>query len=37
MEIKVKEILGEDITIEDAILLREMIRNSLNIGVLLDL
>ena len=36
MEIKVKEILGEDITIEDAILLREMIRNSLNIGVLLD-
>ncbi len=36
MEIKVKEVLGEDITIEDAILLREMIRNSLNIGVLLD-
>ncbi len=36
MEIKVREILGEDINIEDAILLREMIRNSLNIGVLLD-
>jgi len=36
VEIKVREILGEDINIEDAILLREMIRNSLNIGVLLD-
>ena len=36
MEIKVKDILGEDITVEDAILLREMIRNSLNIGVYLD-
>ncbi|MDV4150148.1 STAS-like domain-containing protein [Clostridium sp. AL.422] len=36
MEIKVKEILGEDITIEDAILLREMIRNNLNVGVELD-
>mgnify|MGYP001034699537 CR=1 FL=1 len=36
MEIKVKDILGEDITVEDAILLREMIRNNLNVGVVLD-
>lgn len=36
MEIKIKDVLGEDITIEDAILLREMIRNSINIGVSLD-
>lgn len=36
MEIKVKDILGENITIEDAILLREMIRNNLNVGVSLD-
>jgi len=36
MEIKVRDILGEDITIEDAILLREMIRNNLNVGVSLD-
>jgi hypothetical protein len=36
MEIKVRDILGEDITIEDAILLREMIRNNLNCGVSLD-
>ncbi|VYU56212.1 DUF4325 domain-containing protein [Clostridium tertium] len=36
MEIKITNILGEDVTIEDAILLREMIRNSLNVGVTLD-
>lgn len=36
MEIKVKDILGEDITIEDAILLREIIKNNLNVGVSLD-
>lgn len=33
MEIKVRDILGEAITIEDAILLREIIRNNLNEGV----
>ena len=36
MEIKVKDILGEEITVEDAILLREIIRNNLNVGVVLD-
>ena len=36
MEIKVKDVLGEEITIEDAILIREMIRNNLNVGVALD-
>ena len=36
MEIKITNVLGEDVTIEDAILLREMIRNSLNVGVTLD-
>ena len=36
MEIKVKEILGEDIAIEDAILLREIIRNNMNSEILLD-
>ena len=36
MEIKVKDILGENITVEDAILLREMVRNNLNVGVVLD-
>lgn len=36
MEINVKDILGEEITVEDAILLREIIRNNLNIGVVLD-
>ena len=36
MEIKVKEILGEDIIIEDAILLREIIRKNINSRVLLD-
>ena len=36
MEIRVKDILGEEITVEDAILLRESIRNNLNVGVVLD-
>ena len=36
MEIKVKDILGGEITIEDAILLREMVRNNLNVGVVLN-
>lgn len=36
MEIKIKNVLGSDITIEDAILLREMIRTNLNTGVILD-
>ncbi len=36
MEIKVRDILGEELTVEDAILLREIIRNNLNVGVLLD-
>ena len=36
MKIKVKDILGEEITVEDAILLREIIRNNLNVGVVLD-
>ncbi len=36
MEIRVKDVLGEDITIEDAILLREIIRNNINLGVILD-
>lgn len=36
MEIKVKDILGEEITVEDAILLREVIKSNLNIGVILD-
>ncbi|GAB6168670.1 STAS-like domain-containing protein [Clostridium carnis] len=36
MDIKVKEILGENIEIEDAILLREIIRNNLDVGVTLD-
>ncbi len=36
MEIKFKDILGEDIIIEDAILLREIIKNDINSGVLLD-
>ena len=30
MDIKIKNVIGEDITIEDAILLREMIRNSIS-------
>lgn len=36
MEIKVKDILGEEITVEDAILLREIIKSNLNAGVVLD-
>lgn len=36
MEIRIKDVLGEDITIEDAILLREIIRNNINLGVVLD-
>lgn len=36
MDIRIKDILGLDISIEDAILLREMIRNNLDTGVVLD-
>lgn len=36
MIINVMDILGENITIEDAILLREIIRNNINLGVILD-
>ena len=36
MDIKIKDVLGVDITIEDAILLREIIRSNLNTGVVLD-
>ncbi|GAA0086084.1 STAS-like domain-containing protein [Clostridium sp. MB05] len=36
MEIKIKEVFGANMTIEDAILLREMIRNNINLGVSLD-
>lgn len=36
MDIMVKSVLGEKICIEDAILLREMIRNNINTGVTLD-
>ena len=36
MEIKIKDILGEDISTEDAILLREIIINSINDGVVLN-
>ena len=36
MDIKMKDVLGVDITIEDAILLREIIRSNLNTGVVLD-
>lgn len=36
ININVKEILGEDYTIEDAILLREIIKNNLTSGVVLD-
>lgn len=36
MEIKVRDILGDKICIEDAILLREIIRNNINVGVTLD-
>lgn len=36
IDIKVKEILGDNYTIEDAILLREIIKNNLTSGVVLD-
>lgn len=36
MDIKVREILGENICIEDAILLREIIRTNINVGVTID-
>lgn len=36
ININVKEILGEDYMIEDAILLREIIKNNLISGVVLD-
>lgn len=35
-EIKVKEILGKDCNIEDAILLREVIKNNFQHGMILD-
>ena len=36
MDIMVREILGENICIEDAILLREIIRTNINVGVTID-
>ena len=36
MDIKVRDILGENLSIEDAFLLREIIRTNINIGVYLD-
>ncbi|MGL5086260.1 MAG: STAS-like domain-containing protein [Clostridium sp.] len=36
MDIKIRDILGENISIEDAFLLREIIRTNINIGVSLD-
>lgn len=36
MNIKVRDILGENICIEDAFLLREIIRTNINIGVTID-
>ncbi|MGL5352492.1 MAG: STAS-like domain-containing protein [Clostridium sp.] len=36
MDIKVRDVLGENISIEDAFLLREIIRTNINIGVSLD-
>lgn len=36
MIIKVKEFLGENYSIEDAILLREIVKNNLDTGVVLD-
>lgn len=36
MDIKVRDILGENICIEDAILLREIIRTNINIGITID-
>jgi len=36
MNIRIKEFLGENYSIEDAILLREIVKNNLDIGVTLD-
>ncbi|EKY29790.1 STAS-like domain-containing protein [Clostridium celatum] len=36
MIIKVKEFLGEKYSVEDAILLREIVKNNLELGVVLD-
>jgi hypothetical protein len=36
ININVKEVLGENYTIEDAILLREIIKNNLTSGLVLD-
>ncbi|MBU3088884.1 STAS-like domain-containing protein [Clostridium gasigenes] len=36
MDIKVRNILGENISIEDAILLREIVRTNINTGVTID-
>lgn len=36
MDIKVRDVLGENINVEDAFLLREIIRTNINIGVSLD-
>lgn len=36
MNIKMKDFLGDNYSIEDAILLREIIKNNLDIGVSLD-
>lgn len=36
MDIKVRDILGGNISIEDAILLREIVRTNINIGVTID-
>lgn len=36
MDIKVKDFLGDNYSIEDAILLREIVKNNLDIGVSLD-
>ena len=36
MNIKVRDLLGDNYSIEDAILLREIIRNNLDQGVILD-
>ena len=36
INIKIKEFLGESYSIEDAILLREIVKNNLDTGVTLD-
>ena len=36
MNIKIKEFLGENYSIEDAILLREIVKNNLDTGITLD-